>query len=113
MSQSDMSTSLVPAQSVTVANSSSGIYDEPLDTPGVIPQHLKRKATFEYPLIEIAQRLFMRMKPEGTMFVSNLEAILAIIALYKAAAPVYEHLKKFVLWGFTSHVTVADYGKSG
>ncbi|KAF2636013.1 P-loop containing nucleoside triphosphate hydrolase protein [Massarina eburnea CBS 473.64] len=84
------------------------LYEEPLNTPGVVPLHLKRDVNTDYPIVEIAQRLLLRLKPE-TFLCGNLEAILAAIALYKAAAPVYSHLEHFLLWAFTSQITISEF----
>lgn len=84
------------------------LYNEPLDTPGVIPKHLKRAATTEFPLFEILQRLLLRLQPGNAG--GDLEKVLAIIALYRAAEPAYRHLKTFVTWAFTSQVTIPEYG---
>jgi chaperone BCS1 len=84
------------------------LYTEPLDTPGVIPNHLKRAATAEFPLFEILQRFLFRLQPGNSG--GDLEKILAIIALYRAAEPAYRHLKTFFSWAFTSQVTIPEYG---
>jgi chaperone BCS1 len=78
--------------------------DEPLDSPGIVPAHLKRGVTVQHPLLEILQRLVHRLQP-GT----NLEIVLAAIALYKAGQPVYEFLKRMLGQLLTSQVTVSEF----
>lgn len=78
--------------------------EEPLDTPGIIPVHLKRAVTASYPLIEILQRIVYRLQPGTTM-----NSVLALIALYKAGQPVYDYVKNLLARLFTSQVTVSEY----
>lgn len=78
--------------------------NEPLDSPGIVPAHLKRGVTAQHPLLEILQRLVHRLQP-GT----NLEVVLAAIALYKASQPVYEFLKNLLGRLLTSQVTISEY----
>jgi chaperone BCS1 len=84
------------------------LYSEPLDTPGVIPKHLKRAATAQFPLFEILQRFLLRLQPGGA--VADLEKIVAVIALYNAAVPAYRHIKAFLIWSLTCQVTIPEYG---
>src|SRR4051794_17007660 len=72
---------------------------EPLDTPGIIPQHLKRGVVQGIPLVEIAQRLLYRVRPG---LPEHLDIILAGIALWKAGAPIYQFLKRQLLQWLTS-----------
>lgn len=85
------------------------LYNEPLDTPGVVPQHLKRAVTTQFPLLEIFQRFLVRLRPGNN--VGDLEKILAVIALYRAAEPAYRHFTAFITWAFTSQVTIPEYGR--
>jgi chaperone BCS1 len=81
------------------------LWPEPLDTPGYIPRHLKRAATAQYPLLEVLQRLLYRLKPSG----GDLEKVLALIGLYQAIRPVYQHLRDFCIWAFTVQVTIPEH----
>ncbi|KAL1797302.1 hypothetical protein ACET3X_003908 [Alternaria dauci] len=83
----------------------SQLWPEPLDTPGIIPSHLKRSATGQFPILEVIQRVLYRLKPSG---VGDLEKILALIGLYQAAQPVYKHLKGLLIWAFTVQVTIPE-----
>ncbi|KAI5377691.1 hypothetical protein J4E82_003433 [Alternaria postmessia] len=83
----------------------SQLWPEPLDTPGLIPRHLKRSATGQFPILEVIQRLLYRLKPSG---VGDLEKILALVGLYQAAQPVYKHLKGLLIWAFTVQVTIPE-----
>ncbi|CAI9630527.1 unnamed protein product [Alternaria burnsii] len=83
----------------------SQLWPEPLDTPGLIPRHLKRSATGQFPILEVIQRLLYRLKPSG---VGDLERILALVGLYQAAQPVYKHLKGLFIWAFTVQVTIPE-----
>jgi chaperone BCS1 len=83
----------------------SQLWPEPLDTPGLIPRHLKRSATGQFPILEVIQRLLYRLKPSG---VGDLEKILALVGLYQAAQPVYKHLKGLFIWAFTVQVTIPE-----
>jgi chaperone BCS1 len=107
----DMDTSLVvPPVSALPPTKTSGdlaLYSEPLDTPGVIPKHLKRAATTQFPLFEIVQRFLLRLRPG--IVVLDLEKIVAIIALYNAAEPAYRHIKAFLTWSLTCQVTVPEH----
>ncbi|KAL6707989.1 hypothetical protein ACN47E_003663 [Coniothyrium glycines] len=80
------------------------LWTEPLDTPGYVPQHLKRSATVQYPILEVVQRLLYRLKSSG----ADLEKLLALIGLYQAVRPVYHHLKDFIIWAFTSQITIPE-----
>ena len=81
------------------------IWPEPLDTPGYIPQHLKRAATGQFPILELIQRLLYRIKPNGT---SEIERLLALIGLYQALRPVYTHLKHLFVWAITVQITIPE-----
>lgn len=82
--------------------------DEPINSPGIVPDHLKRAVTTTLPLLEILQRLVYRLHP-GT----NLEILLAAIALYKASTPVYSYIKHVLERTLTSQVTVSEYDPVG
>jgi chaperone BCS1 len=90
-----------PATSTTTE-----LWPEPLDSPGIIPRHLKRSATASFPILEVLQRIISRLRPRGTT--SDLEKVLALIGLYQAARPVYGHLKDLFFWAFTVEITVAE-----
>ncbi|KAF2872718.1 hypothetical protein BDV95DRAFT_570467 [Massariosphaeria phaeospora] len=79
------------------------MYREPLDSPGIIPIHQKNSVIHQFPLLEIIQRLLSRFQPN-----SDLDKALAIIALYKAAKPVYMYLKQFLAYALTSQITVPE-----
>lgn len=98
----------MPPSPPTNTSKDLALYSEPLDTPGVIPTHLKRAATAQFPLFEIIQRFLLRLQPAGT--VADLEKIVAVIALYNAAEPAYRHIKDFLTWSFTCQVTIPEYG---
>jgi len=80
------------------------LYKEPLDTPGLVPQHLKRATLIGLPLLEILQRLVYRLQPGH-----NIEKLLALIALYRASVPVYKYLKHAFIYLCTSQITVPEY----
>lgn len=80
-------------------------YVEPLGSPGLIPNYLKRAATIDYPLIEIFQRVLFRLQPGGGATIEN---VLALVALLKVSRPVYRHLKDFFFWAFTSQVVISE-----
>jgi chaperone BCS1 len=80
------------------------LWPEPLDTPGYIPNHIKRSATSQFPILEIVQRLLYRLKPGG----GDLEKVLAVIGLYQAIHPAYKYLKQFCIWAFTVQVTIPE-----
>ncbi|KAH4220562.1 hypothetical protein HBH70_071420 [Parastagonospora nodorum] len=85
---------------------SPGIWPEPLDTPGIVPRHLKRSATTSFPILEVIQRILSRLRPQGTS--SDIEKVLAVIGLYQAVQPVYGLLRDFFFWAFTVEITVAE-----
>ncbi|KAF2690694.1 P-loop containing nucleoside triphosphate hydrolase protein [Lentithecium fluviatile CBS 122367] len=101
-----MSEIAIPAPPTT-PSTELALYNEPLDTPGVIPKHLKRAATAEYPLFEILQRFLLRLQPGNAG--GELEKFLAVLALYKAVAPAYRHFKIFITWALTSQVTIPEH----
>jgi mitochondrial chaperone BCS1 len=77
---------------------------EPLESSGIVPDHQKRAVTARIPLLEILQRLVYRLQP-GT----NLEVVLALIALYQAGFPVYHYVKRVLQDVFTSQITVSEH----
>jgi hypothetical protein len=93
---------------ISAPATSTELWPEPLDTPGIIPRHLKRAATASFPVLEVLQRILYRFRPPGTSGVGDLEKILAVIGLYQAARPVYNHLKDFFLWACTVQITVPE-----
>jgi chaperone BCS1 len=100
-------TDVVPTQSYPPATSfPTELWPEPLNTPGIIPRHLKRSATASFPILEVLQRILSRLRPQGTT--SDLEKVLALIGLYQAARPVYGYLRDLFFWVFTVEITVAE-----
>lgn len=85
---------------------STGIWSEPLNTPGIVPRHLKRSATTSFPILEVIQRILSRFRPQGTS--SDIEKVLALIGLYQAVQPVYGLLRDFFFWAFTVEITVSE-----
>jgi chaperone BCS1 len=81
------------------------LWPERLDTPGLIPRHLKRSATGQFPILEVIQRLLYRLRPSG---IGDIEKLLALIGLYQAIRPAYKHLKDFFTWAFTVQVTIPE-----
>lgn len=82
----------------------SALWSEPLDTSGLIPHHLKRAATTQFPILEVLRRLLYRMQLSG----GGLEKILSLIGLYEAVRPVSRHLKDLLAWAFTVQVTIPE-----
>ena len=93
----------VPAQRV---GNELQAWPEPVDTPGILPRHLIRRVSSQVPLLEILHRLLYRLRPDTH---SDLDKVLAAIALYSAAVPVYRHLKDFALWAFTVQITIPEH----
>jgi chaperone BCS1 len=87
---------------------STELWPEPLDSPGIVPRHLKRAATASFPVLEVLQRILYRLRPTGTSTTGDLERVLAVIGLYQAVRPVYNHLKEFFLWACTVQITVPE-----
>jgi chaperone BCS1 len=100
------STDLVVSNSASPAQDKLEVWPESLNTPGVLPRHLKREASSQYPLLEILQRLLYRLRPDTH---NDLDKVLAAIALYSAVVPVYKHLKNFALWAFTVEITIPEH----
>jgi chaperone BCS1 len=100
MANLNLTTDLVPVAS---PENPSQLWPEPLDTPGVLPRHLKRAANTQFPLLEVLQRFLFRFRLNG-----DLEKVLAAIALFNAARPVYKHLREFVLWAFTVDMYIPE-----
>lgn len=82
------------------------LWPEPLDTPGYIPRHMKRSATASFPVLEIVQRLLYRLRSSASG--GDLEKVLALIGLYQAVRPAYNHLKELCIWAFTVQVTIPE-----
>ena len=106
--QTNMPTPPAPSADLTVPEVAprdpTKLWPEPLDTPGYIPRHMKQSATAAFPILEVIQRLLYRLKPSG----GDLEKILALIGLYQAVRPVYNHLKDICIWAFTVQVTIPE-----
>lgn len=100
------STDLVVAAPVQLANDNLQTWPEPVDTPGILPRHLIRQASSRVPLLEIIHRLLYRLRPDTH---SDLDKILAVVALYSAAIPVYNYLKDFAIWAFTVQITIPEH----
>jgi chaperone BCS1 len=92
-------------ESLTTSTSTE-LWPEPLDTPGIVPRHLKRSATTSFPILEVLQRILSRLRPQGTT--TDVERVLAIIGLYQAVRPVYEHIRDLLFWAFTVEITIAE-----
>lgn len=102
-----VATDLVPTTLDSSAlSTTTELWPEPLNTPGIIPRHLKRSATASFPILEVLQRIISRLRPQGTT--NDIEKVLALIGLYQAVRPVYGHLKDFFFWAFTVEITVAE-----
>jgi chaperone BCS1 len=97
---------IIPAPGLATTPTSQELWHEPLDTPGLIPHHLKRSATASFPILEILQRLLRRLGPQGST--GELEKVLAIIGLYQTVRPVYNCVKDFFFWACTVEITVAE-----
>ncbi|KAH7389427.1 P-loop containing nucleoside triphosphate hydrolase protein [Phaeosphaeria sp. MPI-PUGE-AT-0046c] len=97
---------LAPPTAIDATPVTTEIWPEPLNTPGVIPRHLMRAATINFPLIEVLQRLLRRLRPEDTT--DGLEKVLAILGLYQATRPAMRYLKKFFIWAFTVQITIPE-----
>ncbi|XPT00897.1 hypothetical protein M3J09_010045 [Ascochyta lentis] len=103
-----METSMPPSAGLVVAPPVSNnlqTWPEPVDTPGILPRHLIRDASSRVPLLEILHRLLYRLRPNTH---SDLDKVLAVIALYSAAVPVYRYLKDFAIWAFTVQITISE-----
>ncbi|KAF2127372.1 P-loop containing nucleoside triphosphate hydrolase protein [Dothidotthia symphoricarpi CBS 119687] len=79
------------------------VWPEPLDTPGYIPHHLKRAATSQFPIIEVLQRILYRLQPS-----TDLEKVLALVAIYNATQPLFRHIKDLFIWSFTVQLTIPE-----
>ncbi|KAF2117921.1 P-loop containing nucleoside triphosphate hydrolase protein [Lophiotrema nucula] len=79
---------------------------EPLDTPGIVPQHLKRRVVQGIPLVEIFQRLLYRVRPGLPGHLDDI--ILGGIALLIAGAPIYQFIKRQLLQWVTSEITIPE-----
>ncbi|KAH7094351.1 P-loop containing nucleoside triphosphate hydrolase protein [Paraphoma chrysanthemicola] len=101
------STDLIVPEAVVLEPATDQLWPESLDTPGLIPRHLKRNATRSFPILEVLQRILHRLRPTGTA--GDLEKLLALIGLYQAVGPVYKHLKDFFIWAFTSQITILEH----
>ncbi|KAJ4323929.1 hypothetical protein N0V94_001573 [Neodidymelliopsis sp. IMI 364377] len=104
------STDLVISKSATPTQNKLEVWPESLNTPGVLPRHLKREASSQYPLLEILQRLLYRLRPDTH---NDLDKVLAAIALYSAVVPVYKHLKDLALWALTVEITIPEHDSVG
>jgi chaperone BCS1 len=100
------STDMVVAQPLRPAADPNQTWPEPVDTPGILPRHLIRSASSHLPFLEIIHRLLYRIRPDSH---SDLDKVLAAIALYSAAVPAYRYLKDFVKWAFTVQVTIPEH----
>jgi chaperone BCS1 len=83
---------MMSPESSTITTSTE-LWLEPLDTPGIVPRHLKRSATASFPILEVLQRILSRLRPQGTT--SDIEKVLALIGLYQAVKPV---AKEIMAW---------------
>lgn len=99
------STDLVMAAPVQPAGDNLQTWPEPVDTPGILPRHLIRQVSSQLPLLEILHRLLYRVQPNTH---SDLDKVLAAIALYSAVTPVYKYLKTLAVWAFTTQITISE-----
>jgi chaperone BCS1 len=99
-----MSTDLV-VPDTPATSSSTQLWPEALDTPGLIPRHMKRSGAALFPILEVLQRLLYRLRPAGT---GDLEKALALIGLYQAIRPMGTHLQNLCLWAFTVEITISE-----
>lgn len=98
-------TDLVVASPTRPAGDALQAWPEPVDTPGILPHHLLRRVSSQVPLLEILHRWLYRIRPDTH---SDLDKVLAAIALYSAAVPVLRALKGLALWAFTVEVTIPE-----
>jgi chaperone BCS1 len=96
----------ITPETASATPASTELWPEPLDTPGLIPHHLKRSATASFPILEVLQRLLQRLRPQGPT--GDLEKVLALIGLYQAVSPVCNYLKDFFFWALTVQITVPE-----
>lgn len=99
------STDLVVAAPLHHAGDPLGTWPEPVDTPGILPRHLIRKASSQLPLLEILHRWLYRIRPDTH---SDLDKVLAAIALYSAAVPVLRGLRDLAFWAFTVQISIPE-----
>ncbi|OAK96026.1 P-loop containing nucleoside triphosphate hydrolase protein [Phaeosphaeriaceae sp. SRC1lsM3a] len=97
---------LAPPAAIGATPASTEIWPEPLSTPGVVPRHLMRSATTQFPIIEVLQRLLNRIHLGGTT--GGLEKVLALLGLYQAIKPATRYLKDFLIWAFTVQITIPE-----
>jgi chaperone BCS1 len=93
---------------LTVAQPGSGVqlWPEALDTPGLIPSHMKRAGAASIPILEVFQRILYRLHPRGRA--SDLELALAALGLWQAIRPAYQHLRDFFFWAATVQITIPE-----
>jgi chaperone BCS1 len=99
-------TSDLTPSSFTTPPTTTTLWPEPLDTPGIIPQHLVRSASSSLPIFEVLQRILHRLRLHGTM--SDVEKVLALIGLYKAVQPAYRVLKDLFFWACTVQISISE-----
>lgn len=81
------------------------LYREPVTTPGLVPSHLKRATADAFPLIEVVQRFLFHVNP-GTG--ASIEKLVALVALYKVASPVWYYVKELILHSLTSRISISE-----
>jgi chaperone BCS1 len=88
------------------ATSSTALWSESLDTPGIVPRHLLRSASASFPIFEVIQRILRRLGLNGT--IGDLEKVLALVGFYNAVKPAYNCLKDFFWWACTAQITISE-----
>ncbi|KAF2466936.1 P-loop containing nucleoside triphosphate hydrolase protein [Lindgomyces ingoldianus] len=91
----------IPAISNIYQNRSALIQDLPDN--GIVPTHQKNSVSQGLPILEILQRVASRLRPGY-----SLDSILATVALYRAAFPVFAYLKQLFTDYFTSTVSIYE-----
>jgi len=97
------STDLVVPETTT--SSSTQLWPEALDTPGIVPRHMKRSGAAVLPILEVLQRILYRLRPAVT---GDFEKALALIGLYQAIRPIGAYLKDMFIWTFTVEITISE-----
>ena len=78
--------------------------EEPTRTD-LIPRHLKQLAVAQNPIIEIAHRFISQLRPNSG---TELERLVALIALFGVVSPLWSRFKKLTLKLFASRISVPE-----
>jgi chaperone BCS1 len=97
----------LPTASLASPSTSTELWAEPLDTPGIVPRHLVRSATASFPFLEVLQRLLHRLRFDSTTV--EIEKVLALVGLYRVIKPAYNYVKDFFFWACTVQVTIPEH----